>query len=465
MKLLAITACPTGVAHTYMAAEALDIAAKELGHEIKVETHGAIGIENLITEEDLKEAKVIIIAADTYIDKSKFENLILVEVPVKEAIKNPKALINEALSKISKKENANFEENKAELEANDTKGTKSIVVKNNVGREVYKHFMTGISFMLPFFMVYGIFFSLSGYLQKIGFGKEFSNLFLMLSKDGAFTLLVPILSCYMAYSIADKPALMPGMISGLIASKLEMGFFGGILAGFLAGYIVYYMNKYIKFPRNTENLLPSLVIPIVSTLVISLVLFFILGTPTKLINNLFIVFFNEIPTISRVFLGIVLGGMMAFDMGGPVNKCAYVFGLICLSNNLAMPMAAIMAGGMTPPLGVSLATILFRNKFTKEEIEDGKSAGILGLCFVTEGAMPIAAKNPARTIPAIMIGSAFSAAMSMYFKCTVMVPLGGIFIFPLPNVVGNLSVYIISICTGSIITAVLAAILRNYKKN
>lgn len=445
MKLLAITACPTGVAHTYMAAEALDIAAKEMGHEIKVETHGAIGIENFITEEDLKEAKAIIIAADTHVDKSKFNNIVLIEVPVKEAIKDPKALINQAIDRV------NSEQNKADEKSSEKGKT-----------EIYKHLMTGISFTLPFFMVYGIFLSLSMYMERINFVpiRELSSLFSMISKDGAFTLMIPILSGYIAYSISDKPALMPGMIGGLLSSRLGMGFFGGIFAGFLAGYAVYLLSKYIKLSKNTENLIPSIILPIISTLIVSVVMFYVLGEPIKFLNNLLVFFLNEVSGISKILLGILLGAMMAFDMGGPVNKSAYVFGLISLSSGSSMTMAAVMAGGMIPPLSTSLATIIFKDKFTEEERKYGRAAGVLGLCFVTEGAIPIATKEPARIIPAIMFGSAVTSAISMFFKCTVAVPLGGIFIFPLPNVVGNLMLYIITILCGSIFTAIMIALVK-----
>ncbi|OPJ56819.1 PTS fructose transporter subunit IIC [Alkalithermobacter paradoxus] len=449
MKILAVTACPTGIAHTYMAAEALQIGAKELGVDIKVETRGSVGAENEITNDDIKNAHAVILAVDTNVDKERFGDLPTIEVSVKDAIKDPKGLINRAISLEKKSYSNKVLENKNEEKEKRT--------------GAYKHLMTGVSFMIPFVVAGGILIALSFAFGIEAFREEgtLAAALMQIGGAGAFALMVPILSGYIAYSIADRPGLVPGMVGGMIAGQIGAGFLGGIIAGFGAGYIILFLKKYIKLPREMEGLMPVLILPVLSSLIIGLSLIFVVGGPVATINKGIETFLNTLSSGSAVGLGAVLGLMMAFDMGGPINKAAYAFAVGTISaGQPSMVMAAVMAAGMTPPIGIALATSLAKNKFTVEEKEAGKAAFFLGISFITEGAIPFAASDPIRIIPSLMAGSAVAGALSMAFKCTLAVPHGGIFVLPIPNAVGGLMLYTISILIGSIVTGVLIATLK-----
>ncbi|KPU26579.1 FruA [Caloranaerobacter sp. TR13] len=453
MKLLAVTSCPTGIAHTYMAAEALQKAAKEMGVSIKVQTVGSIGVENEITNDDIREAHAVIIAADTKVDKSKFQELPMIEASVQDAIKDAKNLIERAM-KLEKKD---FVDKVYELKQEQKKKRKG----------AYQHLMTGVSYMIPFVVAGGILIALS-----FAFGIEaFKNqgtlpaALMQIGGGSAFALMVPILSGYIAYSIADRPGLVPGMVGGLLASQIGAGFLGGIIAGFLAGYIILFLKNSIKLPKTLEGLMPVLILPLLSSLIVGLVMIYIIGKPAAALNSSLSNWLQNLQQGSAIILGLILGLMMAFDMGGPINKAAYTFAVGTLgTGEPSAVMAAVMAAGMTPPLGIALATFIARNKFTKEEREAGKAAFFLGISFITEGAIPFAAADPLRIIPSIMIGSAVTGALSMLFKVTLAVPHGGIFVLPIPNAVSRLGLYTLAIIIGTVVTAILVTTLKQKRE-
>ncbi|MBC7087289.1 MAG: PTS transporter subunit EIIC [Tissierellales bacterium] len=452
MKILAVTACPTGIAHTYMAAEALEQAAKKKGHEIKVETRGSVGVENELTEEEIKEADAIILACDTAVPMEKFEGKKLLNVSVSEAIKNADDLIDRAM-------NANIYKSSNNNTDNDKKT--ETIKKEPTG--VYKHLMNGVSYMIPFVVAGGIAIAISflfGYDSASNEGTLAYYLMGIGGGAGAFGLMIPVLAGYIAYSIADRPGLAPGMIGGMVATQINAGFLGGLAAGFLAGYIVLAIKKYIKLPKNLQGIMPVLIIPVLGSLATGLLLFYVIGTPVAAINNGMNNFLMGMSGTNAIILGAVLGLMMAIDMGGPINKAAYAFGTATLTAAVGTGsevMAAVMAAGMTPPLGIALATVLFKHKFTKAEIEAGKACWVLGASFITEGAIPFAAADPIRVIPSLMVGSAVTGALSMAFNATLAVPHGGIFVF---FAVENLIGYIISIVAGTFVTAFLVGSLK-----
>jgi len=427
MKIIAVTSCPTGIAHTYMAAEALQIAAKEMGHEMKVETQGSVGAENVITEADLKSADAVILAIDTNIDKSRFQGIPVVEASVKDAIKDAKGLITKALAAKPVSARVDYAE-----ETNGNGG------KSKSG--IYKHLMTGVSFMIPFVVAGGLLIAFS-FAFGIHAADEEGTLAAALMTIGgsAFGLMVPILAGYIAYSIADRPGIVPGMVGGIIANSLGTGFLGGLIAGFLAGYVILALRKVIKLPKSFEGLMPVLILPVISTLVVGLILIFVLGGPVKSINDAMLAWLDGMSGTNAVVLGGILGIMMAADMGGPINKAAYTFGAATIAQGEPSGvMAAVMAAGMVPPLAIALSTVLAKNKYTLEEREAGKANWALGASFITEGAIPFAAADPLRVIPSMMVGSAVAGALSMLFGATLAVPHGGIFVLPIPNAVGNL---------------------------
>jgi len=460
-KLVAITSCPTGIAHTYMAAEALQMAAQEMGVQMKVETQGSVGAENVISESELKEADAVIIAADTNVDKSRFAGKPLVEVSVKDAIKDSKGLIDKALST---KEIFKGEAKEEKAEKADKEEEKSI------GKGIYKNLMTGVSFMIPFVVAGGILIALGFAIGGIYVFKSPGTIGEAIFSTGkqAFALMLPVLAGYISYSIADRPGLVPGFVGGALASTIGAGFIGALLAGFIAGYTVVLIKKYIRLPKSLDGLMPVLIIPVLSTLIIALIMIFILGGPVKSINDGLAGFLKGLQGANAALLGIVLGAMMAFDMGGPFNKAAYVFATstlttAALSSGGTTIMAAVMAAGMVPPLGIGLATVIAKNKFTEQEREAGKAAWALGVSFITEGAIPFAAGDPLRVIPSIMAGSAVTGALSMIFGSKLAVPHGGIWVLFIPNVVSNLLGYVIAIVVGTVLTAIILSAVKKKK--
>ncbi|SHJ61803.1 PTS system, fructose-specific IIC component [Geosporobacter subterraneus DSM 17957] len=448
MKLVAVTSCPTGIAHTYMAAEALENAAKKKGIALKVETQGSVGVENELTAEEIREAHAVIIAAGANVSKERFEGKAILEVEVAQAIKDAANIIERAMQLEKKDLAQQVETIKQERSAERT--------------GFYKHLMSGVSFMLPLVVAGGLIIALS-FVFGIEAFKEEGTLAAALMQIGgasAFGLMVPILAGYIAFSIADRPGLAPGLIGGSLAVQVGAGFLGGIIAGFIAGYTADFLKKTIRLPKSLEGLKPILLLPFLSSLFVGIMMIYVIGAPVKSISDALTGWLQNLSGTNAALLGAILGAMMAFDMGGPVNKAAYTFAVGLLGSNIFEPQAAVMAAGMTPPLGLALATVLFKNKFSTAEREAGKAAWVLGISFITEGAIPFAAADPIRVLPSIITGSAVAGALSMAFKATLRAPHGGIFVLPIPNAVGNLGGYIVAIAAGTMITALLLGILK-----
>lgn len=449
MKILAVTACPTGIAHTYMAAEAIADAAQKKGYDAKVETRGSVGVENELTADEIKAADAIILACDTTVPMERFGGKKVLMVGVSDALKDANGLIERALAApVYGTASTNL--------ADQVSAIKEQRAANRTG--VYKHLMNGVSFMIPFVVAGGIIIALSWLVGGTELRNSLSGYLMKIGGSGAFSFLVPILAGYIAYSIADRPGLAVGMIGGSVAIQLNAGFLGGLVAGFLAGYVVLGIKKYIKLPKSLQGIMPVLIIPVLGALIVGLLMFYVLGTPVAALNAGMTNFLNGLSGTNAIILGLVVGLMMAFDMGGPVNKAAYAFatGTLAAGQGSAV-MAAVMAAGMTPPLGLALATILFKNKFTEFEKESGKAAWVLGASFITEGAIPFAAADPLRVIPSIMAGSAVTGALSMLFNATLSVPHGGVFVF---FAVTNIPMYLVSIVVGTVVTALLIGTLK-----
>ncbi|RAV01738.1 PTS fructose transporter subunit IIC [Paenibacillus sp. YN15] len=453
-KLLAVTACPTGVAHTYMAAESLLKSAREKDIPIKVETRGAVGVENELSDEEIAEAHAIIIAADTDVLEGRFAGKPVVKVPVAQAIKNPAGLLEEALG---------LEAAPAKADSGLADQVEKVKTERGAARKgAYKHLMTGVSAMLPLVVAGGLLIALSFVFGIEAFKEEgtLAAALMNIGSGAAFQLMVPILAGFIAFSIAEKPGMAPGLVGGMLASQIGAGFLGGIIAGFLAGYVAKWMKQYIKMPRNLEGLKPILIIPLLATGITGLMMVYVIGEPIKYVMDGLTGWLQNLGTTNAVLLGLILGGMMAFDMGGPLNKTAYTFSVGLLASNVYGPMAAVMAAGMTPPLALWLATLIAKNKFTREERDAGKAASVLGLAFITEGAIPFAAGDPFRVIPSIIAGSAVTGAMSMMFDVTLRAPHGGAFVLAIPNAVNHVAWYALSIIVGTLVSALLLAVLK-----
>ncbi|UFJ42653.1 fructose-specific PTS transporter subunit EIIC [Brevibacillus humidisoli] len=449
-KLLAVTACPTGIAHTYMAAEALQNAAKEKQVEIKVETRGAVGVENGLTDDEIREAHAIIIAAATDVDEARFKGKPVIKASPGDAIKNADQLIEEALA----------QQATADAFVDQVKQTKSERSAKRTGP--YQHLMNGVSFMIPLVVAGGLIIALSFAFGIEAFQEEgtLAAALMQIGGSSAFALMIPILAGYISYSIADKPGLAPGLVGGMLASSTNAGFLGGIIAGFLAGYIARFLRDAIRLPRNLEGLKPVLIIPFLATLIVGLLMIYVVGTPVSALMNGLTAWLTGLSGTNAVLLGLLLGGMMAVDMGGPLNKAAYTFATGLLASDVFAPMAAVMAAGMTPPLGLWLATLMAPKKYTLEEREAGKAAGVLGISFITEGAIPFAAADPLRVIPSLVIGSAVTGALSMVFGAALRAPHGGIFVLAIPHAVTNVLLYALSIVVGTVITAILVNLFK-----
>lgn len=450
-KILAVTSCPTGVAHTYMAAESLIKAAKAKDISLKVETRGAVGVENEFTEQEIAEAHAIIVAADADVLESRFIGKQVVKVPVAQAIKNPSGLLEEALNK------------EAESSIDYIKQVEQSKAQRGSARTgAYKHLMNGVSNMLPLVVAGGLLIAISFIFGIEAFKVEgtFAAALMTIGGGSAFALMVPVLAGFIAFSIAEKPGLAPGLVGGMLASSLGAGFLGGIIAGFMAGYVALWLKTYIKLPKNFAGLKPILIIPLLATGITGLMMIYVIGGPVKAIMDGLTHWLQSLGSTNAILLGLLLGAMMAFDMGGPVNKAAYTFAVGLLANEVFGPMAAVMAAGMTPPLGLWLATMLAPKKFTKDERNAGKAASVLGISFITEGAIPFAAGDPFRVIPSIVVGSAATGALSMLFGATLRAPHGGVFVLPIPNAVGHLGLYALAIVAGTIITAVMLILLK-----
>ncbi|MBE9112489.1 PTS fructose-like transporter subunit IIB [Nodosilinea sp. LEGE 07298] len=451
-----ITSCPTGIAHTFMAAEALKQGATKLGHDIKVETQGSVGSQNTLTDEEIARADAVIIAADTHVDLSRFGSKRLYETSTKAAIHSGTDVVTAALD--------------APVAGGGSSGTGSYVdeVKRAKAERSesrsgpYKHLLTGVSYMLPVIVAGGLIIALS---FVFGINPEegtFGAALMAIGGGAAFTLIVPVLSGFIAFSIADRPGLAPGLIGGMLAANLNMGFLGGILSGFLAGYVAKFVRDKVNLPTNFEGLKPVLVIPLLATLIVGLLLVYVFGGPVRFIMEGLTGYLEGLSGTNAILLGLILGAMMAVDMGGPVNKAAYTFAVGLLATNLYAPMAAVMAAGMTPPLGLALATFISKKHFNQAEQEAGKVASVLGISFITEGAIPFAANDPLRILPACIAGSAVTGALSMAFGCTLRAPHGGVFVLAIPNAVENVGLYIVAIAVGTLITALATVQLKHW---
>lgn len=455
LRIVAITSCPTGIAHTFMAAEGLSQAAANLGHQIKVETQGSVGSQNALTASDIGDADLVVIAADTQVDLSRFDGKRVFSSGTKAAINDGQALIKRA---------------QIEARAHAANGKAAASAAANVATAsersgAYKHLMTGVSFMLPFVVTGGLLialgFALGGiYVYEDAFKGTLGWTLFTIGAKASFALMVPILAGYIAYSIADRPGIAPGMAGGMIASAIGSGFLGGIVAGFIAGYAVKYLNEKIQLGRNFDGLKPVLILPLLGTTIVGLLMYYVLGQPVAVALGVVTEWLKGLQGSSALALGMILGGMMAFDMGGPINKAAYTFSTGLLASQVYAPMAAVMAAGMTPPLGIALAALLFKNRFSSDEREGAKAAGVLGISFITEGAIPFAAKDPLRVIPALVAGSALAGAISMAAGCELRVPHGGVFVLPIPNAVTNLGMYLVALAAGTALTAVLLGVLK-----
>jgi PTS system fructose-specific IIC component len=451
-RLVGITACPTGIAHTFMAANALEKAAKALGHSIKIETQGSVGAKNKLTAEDIAAADAVVIAADTGVDLARFAGKPLFSTGTKAALHDGQAVIKAALA-----QPAGAPASLAEA----VEQAKAARSKSRTGP--YKHLMTGVSYMLPVVIAGGLAIALAFAIGGIHAGDAKGTLGAALSTIGgatAFHLFVAVLSAFIAYSIADRPGIAPGLVGGMLAQNLGAGFLGGIASGFIAGYLTKFLADKIKLPMNLEGLKPVLILPFLATIIVGLLMIYVVAPPVEALNNAMNAWLNGMRGANALLLGVILGGMMAFDMGGPINKAAYTFSVGLLASKIYGPMAAVMAGGMTPALGLGLAAFLFKNRFDNEEREAGGPALVLGLAFITEGAIPFAAKDPLRVIPALVLGSAVAGAISMVSGVQLLVPHGGIFAILIPGAVTNLLLYLAAIVIGTAVTTGALFILK-----
>lgn len=451
-RLVAITACPTGVAHTFMAAEALIQTAKKLGYKLDLETQGSVGARNPLSAEAIAEADAVLLATDIEVNTDRFVGKKVFRCGTGVALKQPEATLKRAL--------AEGEILGGAAAASSSGQAKAGAKKEKTG--VYKHLLTGVSYMLPMVVAGGLLIALS-FVFGIEAFKEQGTLaaaLMQIGGEAAFKLMVPVLAGYIAYSIADRPGLAPGMIGGLLASNLGAGFIGGIVAGFLAGYVAKAIARWVKLPASVEALKPILIIPLLASLITGLVMIYVVGTPVAQALTALTGFLENMGTSNAVLLGVILGAMMCVDLGGPINKAAYAFTVGLLASKTYGPMAATMAAGMVPAIGMGLATVLARRKFAQSEREAGKAAFVLGLCFISEGAIPFAAKDPLRVIPASIAGGALTGALVMLFNCKLMAPHGGLFVLLIPNAINHAWLYLAAIAAGSILTGVVYAVIK-----
>lgn len=451
-KIVAVTSCPTGIAHTFMAAEGIAAAAEALGHHVRIETQGSVGARDALTPEEIAQADVVLIAADTGVDRARFAGKRVHAASTKAAIRDGKGLIATALAEARVQDAAKAEDPARPAAAEKKPGA-------------YKHLMTGVSFMLPFVVAGGLLIALAfaiGGIDAMAPGNAGTLGYALgeIGAKGAFALIVPALAGYIAYSVADRPGIAPGMIGGMLAANLQAGFLGGIAAGFIAGYSTRFLNRHIRLHKNLEGLKPVLILPLLATLVTGLLMVYVVGVPVAAILAGLTGWLKGMQGTSAVLLGLILGGMMAVDMGGPINKAAYASSAALIASGVTGPMAAAMIGGMTPPLGIALATRLFPGRFSKPEREAGGAAAVLGAAFITEGAIPFAAADPLRVIPAMVAGSGLAGAIALGLGVELKVPHGGLFVLPIPNAVTNVTGALIAIVAGTLVTGLLVGLLK-----
>lgn len=446
--IVAVTACPTGIAHTYMAEEALKKKAAEMNVDIRVETNGSEGVKNRLTDDEIRRAKGVIVAADKKVEMSRFNGKPLLERPVSEGINKPEELI----SKVIKGDAPTFHAENDDRQKEEPSNT-------SVWGKIYKDLMNGVSHMLPFVVGGGILMAISFLFESTLGDDSVTFKFLNTIGGNAFDFLIPILAGYIAMSIGDRPGLMPGMVGGLMAVNSNAGFLGGLAAGFLAGYIVVFLKKLFRgMPRSLEGLKPILLYPILSLFIVGTLMYFIIGPIFSSINTAVVDFLSDMGTANAVLLGALLGGMMSIDMGGPFNKAAYTFSIgVFTDTGDGSFMAAVMAGGMIPPLAIALATTFFKNKFTDEERRSGLSNYLLGISFITEGAIPFAASDPLRIIGSSIVGSAIAGGLTQLWNTAIPAPHGGIFVIALAE---RPFMFLIALLIGTVITGLLIGFWR-----
>lgn len=456
-EVLAVTGCPTGIAHTYMAAESLERKAKEMGISLKVEKNGASSIKDALTAEEIEHAKCIIVASDRQVEMARFDGKPMIQTKVANGINKAEELLREAMSGTAPVYHAS--------QADKDSANSAIDASDSFGRQIYKHLMNGVSHMLPFVIGGGILIALAflfdtfdpANAKNFGSGTPLSA-FLMKIGGASFGFMLPVLAGYIAMSIADRPGLVAGFVGGLLASQGGSGFLGALIAGFAAGYLVLLVKKLVSgLPQALEGTKPVLFYPVLGVLFIGIAITFIINPPVSALNEWLMNSLQTMGTTSRVLLGLVFGAMMSVDMGGPVNKAAYVIGTGALATGEYGIMAAVMAGGMVPPLAIALCTTFFPSRFTEAERKSGITNYIMGLSFITEGAIPFAAADPIRVLPSCIIGAGTAGALSMFFECTLRAPHGGIFVVP---TIGNPLLYLASIAIGSVVACIILAIVK-----
>lgn len=456
-EVLAVTGCPTGIAHTYMAAESLERKAKEMGISLKVEKNGASGIKDALTAEEIQHAKCIIVASDRQVEMARFDGKPMIQTKVANGINKAEELLREAMSGTAPVYHAS--------QSDKDSAESAIDAKDSFGRQIYKHLMNGVSHMLPFVIGGGILIALAflfdtfdpANAKNFGSGTPLSA-FLMKIGGASFGFMLPVLAGYIAMSIADRPGLVAGFVGGLLANQGGSGFLGALIAGFAAGYLVLLVKKLVSgLPQALEGTKPVLFYPVLGVLFIGIAITFIINPPVSALNEWLMNSLQTMGTTSRVLLGLVFGAMMSVDMGGPVNKAAYVIGTGALATGEYGIMAAVMAGGMVPPLAIALCTTFFPSRFTEAERKSGITNYIMGLSFITEGAIPFAAADPIRVLPSCIIGAGTAGALSMFFECTLRAPHGGIFVVP---TIGNPLLYLASIGIGSVVACIILAIVK-----
>ena len=457
-RVLAVTACPTGIAHTFMAAESLERTAKDMGISIKVEKNGSGGVKDPLTAEDIAHAECIIVAADKNVPMDRFKGKPLIQVRVAAGINEARRLLEEATSGKAAVYGGSKQDSTA---ADDT----LLSAEDSIGRQIYKHLMNGVSHMLPFVIGGGILIALAFLFDtfnpadpsKFGSGTPLAAFFMKVG-GASFSFMLPVLAGFIAMSIADRPGLAVGFVGGYLANAGGSGFLGALIAGFVAGYLIIGLRRlFSALPQSLEGIKPVLLYPVLGVLLMGVAITFVINPPVSALNNWLMDTLKHMDSTSRIMLGIIFGGMMAVDMGGPVNKAAYVLGTGFLATGEYGIMASVMAGGMVPPLAIALCTTFFGNRFTPAQRKSGITNYVMGLSFITEGAIPFAAADPIRVIPSCIVGSAVAGALSMAFSCTLRAPHGGIFVVP---TIGNPLMYLVAIAIGSVVTCLLLAVLK-----
>ncbi|MEG7334330.1 PTS fructose transporter subunit IIA [Bacillus subtilis] len=459
-KILAVTACPTGIAHTFMAADALKEKAKELGVEIKVETNGSSGIKHKLTAQEIEDAPAIIVAADKQVEMERFKGKRVLQVPVTAGIRRPQELIEKAKNQDAPVYQGSGGGSSASNDEDEARGKSG----GSIGSMFYKHLMSGVSNMLPFVVGGGILVAISFFWGINSSNPDdptyntFAAALKFIGGDNALGLIVAVLAGFIAMSIADRPGFAPGMIGGFMATQANAGFLGGLIAGFLAGYIVVLLKKaFVFIPQSLDGLKPVLIYPLFGIFLTGIIMRFVVNTPVAAFMDFLTNWLESLGTGNLVLMGIILGGMMAIDMGGPLNKAAFTFGIAMIDAGNYAPHAAIMAGGMVPPLGIALATTIFRNKFTQRDREAGITCYFMGAAFVTEGAIPFAAADPLRVIPAAVAGAAVAGGLTEFFRVTLPAPHGGVFVAFITN---HPLLYLLSIVIGAVVMAIILGILK-----